>query len=936
MKLRSGLTYGIMNTQGFPILESVSSLKELYKEGENLMTCCDNANYLKELLVKVNQAYDAFSSLSAHLSGNDIISSDLGTKLDVDTGYWEFKQRVQEWFDDLPSSSPVVLETMTTSAQVGDKQIGSSLPLNWQVSDSLASSNIQTLVLNYSCFPSVSSTADLFRSNVGCPPGFSAPHSLTTFSDIQYVQAHGQSVRDTIKALAPTSVVPSTLQNQQTSLVSKDKFFPSPLPSIKRGSRGSRRSSASSSSSASRLQRARVKLELARLEKRQNEEKLREEEKIAAAEAELDRERAAAEAAADAELKRKKAELHRMKVKAEDERRIKAAELEAALYRSLIDTEDDLSSDDGKPVAPQFQTGTKANCVTYSSNDRVRFNDQTFKVCINSDVVTSFAASHTVSASEFGRLKANDRNQGPFVKETSCHKLASYCGPRISEVTHPPTQPIPSQIYERSFQVSRQHPSVHSAYDALRGSTDQLLPTPSIRKFDGDPLDYWAFYNRFRCHVADWLPSKKKLSYLLQHCTAEVSQYIQHFADVHESNHHVYDLAWDELRRRYGQSYIIAQACQEKLLSFPKIDRDVAERLNKLNILVKKSCFALGNENVSSSLDLVQFLTALATKLPLDLKRKWVENTVQISKRYGRIASFEDFAVFVEEQARVANSVFGLKLFQSSSRNDVSSKPKASAFHTVVNKTRIDVKCQCCSEPHYVYQCRKFRSLSVEERWSIVMKQGLRKLCLHSGHFAARCTLSLRCKKKDCGSTAHKTLLHLVSKGSEAQSSTNQPTTSEESQVKSLATSSRMSNTLQGRGTYLDVVPVKVFTKDETIQTYALLDSGSDRSFCEARLIRELNIRGSPVKMSIQTMSPSNPHVMDCSLVQLQVPSMNDDHCMNLNEVVVVDSIRVAPSFVPVEQMMQCPHLCDVSLPSIKDATVTLLIETIALLRAVV
>ena len=157
-------------------------------------------------------------------------------------------------------------------------------------------------------------------------------------------------------------------------------------------------------------------------------------------------------------------------------------------------------------------------------------------------------------------------------------------------------------------------------------------------------------------------------------------------------------------------------------------------------------------------------------------------------------------------------------MFQSSSRNDFSCKLKASAFHTVVNKIHIDVKCQCGSEPHYVYQCRKFRSLSVEKRWSLVKKQGLCKLCLHSGHFATHCTLSLRCRKKDCGSTAHNTLLHLVSKGSKTQSSTNQPMTSKESQVKSLATSSRMSNTLQGRGTYLDIVPVKVFTKDETIQ----------------------------------------------------------------------------------------------------------------------
>ena len=73
----------------------------------------------------------------------------------------------------------------------------------------------------------------------------------------------------------------------------------------------------------------------------------------------------------------------------------------------------------------------------------------------------------------------------------------------------------------------------------------------------------------------------------------------------------------------------------------------------------------MDNENVSLSLDSIQFLTALATKLSLDLKQKWVEDTVQISERYGRIASFKDFALFVEEQARVAKSGFGLKLFQS-------------------------------------------------------------------------------------------------------------------------------------------------------------------------------------------------------------------------------------------------------------------------------
>ena len=43
---------------------------------------------------------------------------------------------------------------------------------------------------------------------------------------------------------------------------------------------------------------------------------------------------------------------------------------------------------------------------------------------------------------------------------------------------------------------------------------------------------------------------------------------------------------------------------QEKLLSFSKIDQEVAERLNKQNLL-EKSCFALGNKNASLSLDSV-------------------------------------------------------------------------------------------------------------------------------------------------------------------------------------------------------------------------------------------------------------------------------------------------------------------------------------------
>ena len=53
MKLRKSLTYGIMNTLGFSILEAVNSLKQLHKECKIFIICSDNANCVIDLFVKL-------------------------------------------------------------------------------------------------------------------------------------------------------------------------------------------------------------------------------------------------------------------------------------------------------------------------------------------------------------------------------------------------------------------------------------------------------------------------------------------------------------------------------------------------------------------------------------------------------------------------------------------------------------------------------------------------------------------------------------------------------------------------------------------------------------------------------------------------------------------------------------------------------------------
>ena len=118
----------------------------------------------------------------------------------------------------------------------------------------------------------------------------------------------------------------------------------------------------------------------------------------------------------------------------------------------------------------------------------------------------------------------------------------------------------------------------------------------------------------------------------LQRCSAEVANDIQHFVDLHHDEY-AYDLAWSELKRRYGQPYVIAQASEERLSAFPKLDRDLADRLNKLSTLMKRCCHALADDKVAPSLDSVSFLTNIANKFTIDLKRKWIKTAVKIRLR---------------------------------------------------------------------------------------------------------------------------------------------------------------------------------------------------------------------------------------------------------------------------------------------------------------
>ena len=269
------------------------------------------------------------------------------TKLDFETGYREFKQRVQQWYDEIRSRGlkkvPKVLETSSLNGKfMGDRKSWVSFAVDTTKANSMPDLAPDGHTFEVFKPPLVSGTfalepkSQMMRSFDNVKLRGSSVQGPSA-APILSVDVGGHTMPDSTgfnqyhhasKGMASFKIsddrFPLTNRRLHTSHASafRPTSSPSelPCPSQKTEGRKSQRSKSSSCStvsSASRLEEARIKLQLARVKKDQNEIRMREEEK-----------REEKQQATEAALKRKRGELHRQKIAAEDERRIEVAEFQ--------------------------------------------------------------------------------------------------------------------------------------------------------------------------------------------------------------------------------------------------------------------------------------------------------------------------------------------------------------------------------------------------------------------------------------------------------------------------------------------------------------------------------------------------------------------------------------------------------------------------------
>jgi len=298
-------------------------------------------------------------------------------------------------------------------------------------------------------------------------------------------------------------------------------------------------------------------------------------------------------------------------------------------------------------------------------------------------------------------------------------------------------------------------------HDSLRSGDFRRLPEIPLPHFNGDIHQWPAFRDRFDALVAQrsTLTNIEKFYYLVG-CLQGSAVDIIRGIPVSGST---YELAWAALVARFDKPRLVASALIDKLLQAPISTSEGLMELNKFLTLFDEGVSVLKSLKIPDLGNFILFSLA-ARCLPASCR------TLFESQLSTDFPSIEDLLLFVKSRATVLERVQGVpcppiasvaKLKQrvhvvQTSIRTPSNTPHTSLVSTTL-KNSLNSSCLYCQNSHTIDVCRKFGSLSADERNKWAFAQRICFSCFGNDHWANRCKTHTKCS---ICSRRHHTLLH--------------------------------------------------------------------------------------------------------------------------------------------------------------------------------
>jgi hypothetical protein len=426
------------------------------------------------------------------------------------------------------------------------------------------------------------------------------------------------------------------------------------------------------------------------------------------------------------------------------------------------------------------------------------------------------------------------------------------------------------------------------------------LPRTSLATFDGNPLEYWSFINAFDCCVGRTsVDDGAKLHRLLEYCKGKAEKMLRPCSLMTPDIGYV--KARQLLKDRFGNYHKISEAWVRKVTEGGPIKPNSSDALQDLADDVRGCIEALRAMNKIDDIDSRGGMLKILSRMPMYLQSRWRRNAVDMLDRTGSYPNIEEFAKFLERVAREMNDpVFGVVQYHEKTKT--SNRNKGSSFHVQASslngsersggvrakefssgkqnnaqgehKGRTNYvlpRCYVCSGDHGIRNCTRFVAMSGQKRLEFLKANRLWFNCLETRNHSARwCGKQSNCNRAGCTSK-HSKLIHDALQSGASKHSKQDIHGVDGPQV--VANSMACGDLSSRDKVALPILPVWVRGCGEVNYTraLALLDSGSNRTFCAPALASKLGLKGIETKLSLETLTDAGGKKIGVKEISLQV-----------------------------------------------------------------
>ena len=458
---------------------------------------------------------------------------------------------------------------------------------------------------------------------------------------------------------------------------------------------------------------------------------------------------------------------------------------------------------------------------------------------------------------------------------------------------------------------------IHAGYNK-----DFDIPKVNIPKFKGGMENWLPFWTRYKPAVEDndKLKDPVKMAILIDLVQDPgLNEFLTASNDGAEGR---YRGAITTLIQRFDKPRELHQEYCRRLADLPPI-QNVADQLNKTADIVSNTVAGLRR---SKQFTIDSIATSLvASVLPKDLRTEWETKTESESE----VPKIDQWVSFIRKKATISSQK------QKTELQPVSGAATKPPREKRVNKSYIKTEpivyysgesagdggqasshgknkkaknngytpkagCALCSNYHFIFQCRVFQDMTVQQRKQHAMSASLCVNCLKTGHKAADCQSTFRCR---ICKGLHNTLLHTGSAGVATAPAvvnhvlyvTDEKPEQSQSQHKMLMTS----------------LVVVTSPTGEQATVRAMLDSGAETSIMSKKVMDILNLK--PVDWVNVSGIESPSQTLCRPKVNVTVSSLQGDWSKAVN-LVVLPKVTINLPRHDLAALQKLPHLQDLTL----------------------